>query len=108
MHGAMAKVPRGYIYVEMTIRDRERFKEYTALSAPAVAPAVAAAGGRYIVMGAWPECLEGSFDGDRVVVVEFDSAAKARDFYRSAAYQAARAKRLGAAEFKMLLLEGAA
>jgi len=36
---------RGYIYVEMTIKDPEGFKQYTALSAPAVH----AAGGRYIV-----------------------------------------------------------
>jgi uncharacterized protein (DUF1330 family) len=63
MSEATARPRRGYIYVEMTIRDRERFKQYTALSAPAVH----AAGGRYIV-----------------------------------------AKRLGAAEFRMLLLEGAA
>jgi uncharacterized protein (DUF1330 family) len=55
---------RGYIYVEMKSRDPERFKQYTALSGPAVK----AAGGRYIVAGA----------------------------------------RLGAAEFRMLLLEGAA
>lgn len=104
MSDATARPRRGYIYVEMTIRDRERFKQYTALSAPAVH----AAGGRYIVAGARPECLEGGFDADGVVVVEFESAAQARDFYRSAPYQAARAERLGAAEFRMLLLEGAA
>jgi len=91
---AAAKRP-GYIYVEMNIRDPERFRQYTTLSAPAVK----AAGGRYIVTGARPECLEGGLDADRVVVVQFDSAAQARDFYHSAAYQAARAKRLGAAEF---------
>ena len=38
---------RGYIYVEMNIKDPEGFKQYTALSAPAVH----AAGGRYIVRG---------------------------------------------------------
>jgi uncharacterized protein (DUF1330 family) len=88
----------------MQSRDPERFKQYTALSGPAVK----AAGGRYIVAGARPGPLEGAFDADRVVVVEFESVAEARDFYHSAAYQAARAKRLGAAEFRMLLLEGAA
>ena len=98
------KSGRGYIYVEMTIKDPEGFKQYTALSAPAVQ----AAGGRYIVRGAQPEFLEGSTDANRIVIVEFDTAAKAREFYHSAAYQAARLKRLSAAEFRRTLVEGAA
>jgi len=43
-----ARPGRGYIYVEKTIKDPEGFKQYTALSALS-APAVHAAGGRYIV-----------------------------------------------------------
>ena len=93
---------RGYIYVEMTIKDPEGFKQYTALSAPAVH----AAGGRYIVRGVRPEFLEGTTDAQRIVVVEFDTAAQARAFYHSAAYQAARQKRLSGAEFRMTLEEG--
>ena len=95
---------RGYIYVEMTIRDPEGFKNYTALSAPAVR----AAGGRYLIMGARPEFLEGSTEAHRIALVEFESAEHARAFYHSAAYQAAREKRLTAAEFRMTLLEGPA
>jgi uncharacterized protein (DUF1330 family) len=102
MTHAASKPGRGYVYVEMKIKDPEGFKQYTALSAPAVH----AAGGRYIVGGARPEYLEGKPEADRVVIVEFDSADRARDFYHSAAYQAARQKRLSAAEFKMILLEG--
>jgi uncharacterized protein (DUF1330 family) len=94
----------GYIYVEMTIKDSERFKQYTALSAPAVH----AADGRYVVAGVKPEVVEGAFDAHRIVVVHFPSVERARQFYHSAAYQAARQKRQGAVEFKMLLLEGAA
>jgi uncharacterized protein (DUF1330 family) len=93
-----------YIYVEMKIHDPQRFKEYTSLSAPAVK----AAGGRYAVAGARPLVVEGSFDADRVVVVEFPTTAQARAFYESAAYQQARQKRFGAADFKVLLLEGSA
>jgi uncharacterized protein (DUF1330 family) len=98
-----AKPGRGYIYVEMTIKEPEGFKAYAALSAPAVH----AAGGRYIVMGARPEFLEGAAtDAHRIVLVEFDTAEQARGFYHSAAYQAARQKRLGAADFRMTLLDG--
>jgi uncharacterized protein (DUF1330 family) len=95
---------KGYIYVEMRITDPQRFKQYTTLSAPAVR----AAGGRYLVPGTRPESLVGGFCADRVVNVDFDTGAKARDFYHSAEYEAARAKRAGAAEFTMLLMEGAA
>ena len=104
MTGETTKPGRGYIYVEMTIHDPEGFKHYTALSAPAVH----AAGGRYIVRGAKPEFLEGSAPATRIAIVEFDSAAHAREFYHSAAYQTAREKRLTAAEFRMTLLEGPA
>lgn len=104
MSDAISKSARGYIYVEMTITKPERFKDYTALSAPAVQ----AAGGRYIVAGTRPEVLEGGFEAHRIVVVEFPTAAQAREFYHSAAYQAAKQKRAGVAEFRMLLLEGAA
>jgi len=103
MTSTSPKPGRGYIYVEMTIKDPARFKDYTALSAPAVH----AAGGRYIVAGVRPEVLEGDFTAHRIVVVEFETAAKAREFYHSASYKAARQKRQGVAEFKMLLLEGA-
>ena len=46
------KPGRGYIYVEMTIKDPQGFKDYTALSAPAVQ----AAGGRYIVCASYRDC----------------------------------------------------
>jgi uncharacterized protein (DUF1330 family) len=95
---------KGYIYVEMRITDPEQFRQYTTLSAPAVR----AAGGRHLVPGTRPESLEGAFGADRVVIVEFETVARARDFYHSAEYEAARAKRVGAAEFTMLLMEGAA
>ncbi len=95
---------RGFIYVEMNIKDPDAFRQYTALSAPAVH----AAGGRYIVPGRTPEMLEGAPSADRIVIVEFDTVAQAREFYHSAAYQAAREKRISAAEFRMTLLEGAA
>lgn len=95
---------KGYIYVEMAIKDPARFKEYTQLSAPAVR----AAGGRYIVGGARPELLEGRDEAERVVIVEFETVAQARDFYWSSAYQTAREKRTGGvADFRMVLVEGA-
>ena len=58
--------------------------------------------------GRVPEMLEGASSADRIVIIEFDTPARALEFYHSSAHQAARAKRLLAAEFRMTLLEGAA
>ena len=93
----------GYIYVEMMIHDPERLKQYTAPSAPAMK----AAGRRYIVLGR-SECLERRCTTDRTALVEFDTAGAARSFYHSTAYQAARENRLGATKFRMVLLEAMA
>ena len=67
------KPGRGYIYVEMTIKDPVLFKDYTSLSAPAVH----AAGGTYIVAGVRPDVLEGDFAAHRIVVVSSCSGAAA-------------------------------
>jgi uncharacterized protein (DUF1330 family) len=55
-----------------------------------------------------PEFLEGSAPANRIALVEFESADRAREFYHSAAYHAAREKCLTAAEFRMTLLGGPA
>ena len=102
MTDASPKPRPAYIYVEMTINDPERFKDYTKL----LAPAVQAAGGRYLVAGVRPEVVEGEFEAHRVVIIEFGSVERAQNFYHSATYQAAKQKRQGAADFKLLLLEG--
>ena len=52
--------------------------------------------------------LEGNVPGARIVVTEFPDVEAAKRFYNSVEYQAAREKRLGAAEFNMMVVEGAA
>ena len=94
---------KAYVYVEMDITDPEGFKHYTARSAPAVA----AFGGRYIVIGKPPEVIEGDHAPKRVVLVELDSPERAREFYESPAYREPRKHRAMSARFNMLLLGGA-
>jgi uncharacterized protein (DUF1330 family) len=50
--------------------------------------------------------LEGALPGNRVVVSQWESADKARAYYRSPEYAEAKKKRQGAAEAAMLLFEG--
>ena len=91
-----------YIVTIITVKQPERFEEYRQLAAPAVAQY----GGKFLVRGGARTILEGKFDGNRLVVVEFPSAEIARTFYDSNEYQAAREKRIGAADFDMVLVEG--
>jgi uncharacterized protein (DUF1330 family) len=60
------------------------------------------------VRGGKLEILEGAWPHARTVVVEFATAEQARAMYRSVEYQAARAKRLAAADFNMIVIEGVA
>ena len=61
--------------------------------------------GRYLVRGPVGEVLEGDSEpGERIVVLEFPDAERARAFYRSDDYQAAKRERDGAATLRMRLV----
>ncbi|MDP3514674.1 MAG: DUF1330 domain-containing protein [Sulfuritalea sp.] len=91
-----------YMVVDARSSDPQRMVEYRRLSQIAVD----AYGGRFLVRGAPYETLEGSWQPQRVVVVEFPSMDAARTFYDSPEYLAARAARAGVSDFDMLLVEG--
>jgi uncharacterized protein (DUF1330 family) len=91
-----------YIIARLTVTDPRKYEKYKAL-APA---AIAAHGGRYLTRGGAMETLEGFKEGRRLVLLEFPSIDKAREFYNSAEYAAAKAKRKGAAKGQFVLLEG--
>ena len=92
-----------FVIADVKVSDPEQYKQYAALSPGAVK----SAGGEFMVRGGATEVLEGSFTPGRVVVVRFESMQAARDFYHSALYTEARAKRAGAAEhFNMYIVEG--
>jgi uncharacterized protein (DUF1330 family) len=88
----------------MSVHKPEAYEAYRALAAPAIAKH----GGRFLARGGKHEVLEGRFPGSRVVVVEFENYDKARAFYDSPEYRAAREQRLGAtSEFNLLVVDGA-
>jgi uncharacterized protein (DUF1330 family) len=91
-----------YVIVETDVHDPERYEEYKALAAPAVA----AAGGRYLARGGELAVLEGDWHPKRLVVLEFDDLEAARLWYASAEYGEARAVREGAATMRMVAVQG--
>jgi uncharacterized protein (DUF1330 family) len=91
-----------YLVVDINITNPQQFEEYKKL-APA---AIAKFGGRYLIRGGAYEAVEGDWKPQRLTVVEFESMDKAKAFYSSPEYQAAIKARKGAANMKMLLVQG--
>lgn len=92
-----------YIIAQVNVTNPEKYQEYAKLAGPASVKY----GGRFMVRGGAKTPLEGDIPFQRIVVTEFADVAAAKRFYNSVEYQAARQKRLGAADFNMVIVEGA-
>jgi uncharacterized protein (DUF1330 family) len=92
-----------YIVVETDIHDPEQYELYKQASPGAVA----AGGGRFIARGGELAVLEGDWRPQRLVLLEFPDLEAAKRFYTSPEYQEAKRLREGAADFKMVAVEGA-
>ena len=98
-----AQAPKkGYVLVQVDVTNPQQYGEYMKLS-PGI---IEKFGGRFIARGGRTETLEGAPAKGRVVVVEFPSFERAREFYNSAEYQAARKVRAGAGTAQFILVEG--
>ena len=98
-----AQAPKkGYILAQIEVTNPAQYAEYAKLS-PAI---IEKFGGRFLVRAGKTETLEGTPGTSRVVVLEFPSYERAREFYTSSDYQAARKVRLGAATVQFVLVEG--
>ena len=90
-----------YVIAMIDVSDQENYEKYAA-AAPA---ATAKFGGKAIARGANAATLEGDFSPGRIVVLEFPTVEDAKAWYDSPEYQEARNFRLGAADFRMLLVD---
>jgi uncharacterized protein (DUF1330 family) len=93
---------KAYLVVDAKSTDPERMVEYRRLSSIAVDKF----GGRFLVRGGAYEVLEGQWQPQRLVVIEFESRERAKAFYDSPEYVAARQARAGVSSFDMVLVEG--
>jgi uncharacterized protein (DUF1330 family) len=93
---------KAYLVVDAQSTDPERMVEYRRLSSIAVEKF----GARFLVRGGPYEVLEGNWQPQRLVVIEFESREKAKAFYDSPEYVAARQARAGVSSFDMVLVEG--
>jgi uncharacterized protein (DUF1330 family) len=91
-----------YIISDLTVLEPEAIEVYRTRAAASIARH----GGRYLARGGKIEVLEGSWDPNLIVVVEFPDADSARAWYRSADYAEALAVRDRALSRNLLLVEG--
>ena len=91
-----------YTIFTITVTDPARYPDY-AKHTPRI---IAQYGGRMLVRGGDPEVLEGSPQGQRVVVIEFPDRAAAKRFYDLPEYQAIIGMRHGASEGHGVLVDG--
>ena len=91
-----------YVIAEVEVTDPETFEEYRRL----VPPTIEAFGGRYVVRGGAIEGREGGWQPKRIVVIEFDDAARATAWHDSDLYAPARALREASATTRMIVVEG--
>jgi uncharacterized protein (DUF1330 family) len=91
-----------YVIVEVTIHDHNEYEEYKKLT-PA---SIAAFGGRFVVRGAKSESLEGDWKPERMVVLEFSSVDRAKEWWSSEQYSVAKKIRQRTAFTKMIVVAG--
>ncbi len=91
-----------YLVARIEITDPEKFKDYQ----KAVPAVIAKYGGKYVVRGGEMTVLEGTAERRRIVVVEFPSLARAKEFFASPDYTEVRKFREGAAIGEIIAVEG--
>lgn len=91
-----------YVIVDVNVTDPTKYEEYKKLAAPTVG----AYGGKYIVRGGKAQRLEGSWMPGRLVILEFPSMERAKEWHESSEYGPARKIRDAAAITNMIVVEG--
>jgi uncharacterized protein (DUF1330 family) len=91
-----------YVIIETDIHDPEQYERYKTASPDAVA----GGGGRFLARGGELAVLEGDWNPPRIVVLEFPDLEAAKRWYDSPGYQEAKRLREGAANLRMVAVEG--
>ena len=93
-----------YLIAEIEVLDATGYAGYRKL----VGATLADFGGRFLVRGGDAETLEGDWRPQRIVIIEFPSVERARAWWSSPDYGAARAIRQRTATTRMIVAAGVA
>ncbi len=91
-----------YVISEVDVRDAAGFEAYRTIAAKTIAQY----GGRYLVRGGAAELAEGGPPPKTLIVVEFPSMERLREWYASPEYAEALKHRLSALDRRLIFVEG--
>ena len=92
----------GYLILDLSIKNIESFMEYI----EKIPEFIKKYSGRYLVQGVEPEVMEGDWKPERVVVLEFPSKEKAKEFLEDPEAKSLFAIRHKSTTSKLILVEG--
>ena len=92
----------GYVIADVKVTDQEKYEVYRGQ----VSQTIEKYGGEYIVRGGATETVEGDWTPNRLVVVEFESIDRAKEWYYSQEYSGPMKLRHQAADTNVLFVEG--
>ena len=93
-----------YVISEVEMRDPAGFEAYRTIAAKTIAQF----GGRYLVRGGAAELAEGGPPPKTMIIVEFPSMERLREWYASPEYAEALKVRATALERRLMFVEGVA
>jgi uncharacterized protein (DUF1330 family) len=91
-----------YVVFDINVTDTEMFAKYRELAPPAIA----AYDGKYLARGGITEVLEGSWTPNRIVILEFPTVERAKQWLESPEYREACALRHAAATTSAFVVQG--
>lgn len=92
------------VLVEVSIHNPELYEEYKKHTMSTITKY----GGRFVVRGSQTESLEGDWNPQRLVILEFPDVQTAKDWWASPEYTIAKNIRYKAANSRMLVVESLA
>jgi uncharacterized protein (DUF1330 family) len=91
-----------YVISEVDVRDASGFETYRSMAAPTIAQY----GGGYLVRGGQATLAEGGPEPKNIIVVEFPSMQRLREWYASPEYAQALKVRQTALDRRLIFVEG--
>jgi len=91
-----------YVIADIEVTDPEAYEGYKR----AVATTIAAYGGRYLARGGHTDVVEGTWQPRRLVVIQFPSLTRAREWYASVSYAPLLSLRLRSAATNLVIIDG--
>ena len=91
-----------YVIAHIDVKDPVRYEDYKKMSPVSIEKF----GGRFVARGGKTEVLEGTWQPKRLVLLEFPSVERAREWWASAEYAPAKALRQATSIGDMIIVEG--